>query len=119
MKKKIIIVLVVLLAGGGFVAKSMFLKPAVAKEKIAGTIYIHSCESTGLSATCSFPTGAVNSSNSNYFRDSFALGGGSGSQSYVLGEIIVDNLVLQGGGSIYMDLNPSTVNNIYKAALYQ
>ena len=40
MKKKIIIVLVVLLAGGGFVAKSMFLKPAVAKEKIAGTIYI-------------------------------------------------------------------------------
>ena len=40
MKKKIIIVLVVLLAGGGFVAKSMFLKPAVAKEKIEGTIYI-------------------------------------------------------------------------------
>jgi len=86
---------------------------------LAGTIYIHSCESTGLSATCSFPTGAVNSSNSNYFRDTFQLGGGSGSQSYVLGEIIVDNLVLQGGGSIYMDLNPSTGNNIYKAALYQ
>lgn len=40
MKKKIIIVLVVLLAGGGFVAKSMFLKPALAKEKIEGTIYI-------------------------------------------------------------------------------
>jgi flagellar FliL protein len=40
MKKKIIIVLVVVLAGGGFVAKSMFLKPAVAKEKIEGTIYI-------------------------------------------------------------------------------
>jgi hypothetical protein len=86
---------------------------------LAGTIYMHSCESTGLSATCSFPTGAVNSSNSNYFRDTFQLGGGSGSQSYVLGEIIVDNLVLQGGGSIYMDLSPSTVNNIYKASLYQ
>ena len=40
MKKKIIIILVVVLAGGGFVAKSMFLKPALAKEKIAGTIYI-------------------------------------------------------------------------------
>jgi flagellar basal body-associated protein FliL len=40
MKKKIIIILVVVLAGGGFVAKSMFLKPAVAKEKISGTIYI-------------------------------------------------------------------------------
>jgi Flp pilus assembly protein TadG len=86
---------------------------------LAGTIYLHSCESTGLSATCSFPTGTVNSSSSNYFRDTFQLGGNTGSQSYVLGEIIVDNLVLQGGGSIYMDLNPSTVNNIYKAALYQ
>jgi len=86
---------------------------------LAGTIYIHSCESTGLSATCTFPTGSVNSSNANYFRDTFQLGGGSGSQSYVLGEIIVDNLQLQGGGAIYMDLNPSTVNNIYKASLYQ
>jgi len=86
---------------------------------LAGTMYFHSCESTGLLATCSFPTGSVNSANSNYFRDTFALGGGSGSQSYVLGEIIVDNLALQGGGSIYMDLNPSTVNNIFKATLYQ
>jgi flagellar basal body-associated protein FliL len=40
MKKKILIILVVVLAGGGFVAKSMFLKPAVAKQKISGTIYI-------------------------------------------------------------------------------
>jgi hypothetical protein len=86
---------------------------------LAGTMYFHSCESTGLSATCTFPTGTVNSSNANYFRDTFQLGGGSGSQSYVLGEIIVDNLQLQGGGSIYMDLSPSTVNNIYKASLYQ
>jgi hypothetical protein len=86
---------------------------------LAGTIYVHSCESTGTSSTCTFPTGTVNSSNANYFRDTFQLGGGSGSQSYVLGEIIVDNLLLQGGGSIYMDLNPSTVNNIFKATLYQ
>jgi len=86
---------------------------------LAGTIYIHSCESTGTASTCSFPAGPVNSANTNYFRDTFQLGGGSGSSSYVLGEIIVDNLLLQGGGAIYMDLNPSTVNNIFKATLYQ
>jgi hypothetical protein len=86
---------------------------------LAGTMYFHSCDPTGTASTCNFPTGTVNSTNGNYFRDNFQLGGGSGSQSYVLGEIIVDNITLQGGGSIYMDLNPSTVNNIFKAALYQ
>jgi flagellar basal body-associated protein FliL len=40
-KKKIIIILVVLLAGGGFAAKTFLLpKPAVAKQKVEGTIYV-------------------------------------------------------------------------------
>jgi flagellar basal body-associated protein FliL len=40
-KKKLIIILVVVLAGGGFAAKTFLLpKPAVAKAKIAGTIYV-------------------------------------------------------------------------------
>jgi flagellar protein FliL len=39
-KKKILIGLVVVLLAGGFVAKSMLLPKAVAKEKIAGTIYV-------------------------------------------------------------------------------
>lgn len=40
-KKKLIIILLVVLAGGGYVAKTMLLpKPAVAKPKIAGEIYV-------------------------------------------------------------------------------
>jgi flagellar basal body-associated protein FliL len=41
MKKKLIIILLVVLAGGGYVAKTMLLpKPAAAKPKIAGEIYV-------------------------------------------------------------------------------
>src|ERR1700743_3567874 len=41
MNKKIIIILLVVLAGGGFAAKTFLLpKPAVAKPKIAGEIYV-------------------------------------------------------------------------------
>jgi flagellar basal body-associated protein FliL len=40
-KKKLIIILVVVLAGGGYAAKMFLLpKPAVAKLKIDGTIYV-------------------------------------------------------------------------------
>ncbi|MGH2913373.1 MAG: flagellar basal body-associated FliL family protein [Solirubrobacteraceae bacterium] len=40
-KKKLIIILLVVVAGGGYVAKTMLLpKPAVAKPKIAGAIYV-------------------------------------------------------------------------------
>ena len=40
-KKKIIIILLVVLAGGGFAAKTFLLpKPAVAKPKIDGEIYV-------------------------------------------------------------------------------
>ena len=41
MKKKLIIILLVVVAGGGFAAKTFLLpKPAVAKPKIDGTIYV-------------------------------------------------------------------------------
>jgi flagellar basal body-associated protein FliL len=41
MKKKLIIILLVVLAGGGYAAKMFLLpKPAVAKPKIAGEIYV-------------------------------------------------------------------------------
>ncbi|HEX4009219.1 MAG TPA: flagellar basal body-associated FliL family protein [Solirubrobacteraceae bacterium] len=41
MKKKLIIIILVVVAGGGYVAKTMLLpKPAVAKPKIAGEIYV-------------------------------------------------------------------------------
>ena len=41
MKKKLIIILLVVVAGGGYAAKTFLLpKPAVAKPKIDGTIYV-------------------------------------------------------------------------------
>src|ERR1700684_4479721 len=41
MNKKLIIILLVVLAGGGYAAKTFLLpKPAVAKPKIAGEIYV-------------------------------------------------------------------------------
>ena len=40
-KKKIIVALVIVLAAGGFAAKTFLLpKPAVAKQKVEGTIYV-------------------------------------------------------------------------------
>jgi Flp pilus assembly protein TadG len=88
---------------------------------MAGTFYFHSCSATSIDGTnglgCTQPTGTY--STGQYFNNSLQMGGGSGTSSYVLGEIIVDNLQLGGNGSIYMDLDPSSALNVYKAALYQ
>jgi len=78
---------------------------------LAGTMYFHSCNTTGTGTGClSAPT---------YYNDIFTLQGGSGSSTYVLGQIIVDNLTLGGNSGIFMDLNPSSAFNILKASLYQ
>jgi len=47
------------------------------------------------------------------------MSGNTGAQSYILGEIIVDNLSLSGNPAIFMDLSPTSANNILKATLYQ
>jgi len=78
---------------------------------LAGTMYFHSCNASGTGTTClSAPT---------YYNDVFSLQGGSGSSTYVLGQIIVDNLTLGGNSGIFMDLNPSSAFNVLKASLYQ
>ncbi|MCU1309701.1 MAG: hypothetical protein JWO20_826 [Candidatus Angelobacter sp.] len=78
---------------------------------LAGTMYFHSCNSTGTGTNCgSTPT---------YWSNSLQLQGGSGSSTYVLGQIIVDNLQLGGNSGIYMDLNPSSAFTVLKASLYQ
>jgi len=53
------------------------------------------------------------------FTDSLDIGGTSGSSTYVLGDIIVDQLHVGGSGQIIMDLNPSAANTTLKAALVQ
>jgi len=78
---------------------------------LAGTMYFHSCNSTGSGTGCDTPP--------TYYNDIFALGGNSGSTTYVLGSVITDNLKLQGSATLAMDLNPTTAFNILKAALYQ
>jgi hypothetical protein len=57
--------------------------------------------------------------NSSYYQDIFQIQGNSTSGTYVLGDIVADNLMLGGGGSINMDLNPTNAFNILKASLYQ
>jgi hypothetical protein len=83
---------------------------------MAGTMYFHSCKSGiaagGTATNCDTTSG-------NYFTDSILMDGGTGTSAYVLGEIITDNLHLQGQSSIYMDLSPTSVLNVYKASLYQ
>lgn len=86
---------------------------------MAGTFYFHSCSSSvGGAAPCTAPTADPAPAGS-YFSDTLNMQGSAGATSYILGEIIVDNLQLSGGPSIYMDLNPNSANNVYKASLYQ
>lgn len=79
---------------------------------IAGTIYEHNCTPTAGNSTtppCNdFPT------NYNAFVQ---LQGTPGSGTYLLGEIITDQLNIAGNGSIGMQLNPNAVLQILKVQL--
>jgi hypothetical protein len=78
---------------------------------LAGTMYFHSCNAAGTGIGC----GAAGT----YYNDMFTLQGGSGSSTYVLGDIIADNITLSGNSSITMDLNPTKAFTILKASLLQ
>jgi Flp pilus assembly protein TadG len=65
---------------------------------LAGTMYFH---------------------NSTDYSDSFTLTGNSGSSTYVLGDIVADNVLLTGDSQVTMDLNTSVVFNVLKASLFQ
>ena len=52
-----------------------------------------------------------------YFSDILTMEGNSGSGTYVLGDIVVDNLTLGGTSGITMDLNPAQAAGILKATL--
>ena len=78
---------------------------------LAGTMYFHQCVTTAPDTG----QGCVSTA----FHDQMNLFGNSGASTYVLGDIIVDQLSLGGGGSIVMDLNPSTTSSTLKASLLQ
>jgi hypothetical protein len=76
---------------------------------LAGTMYFHHCNASGTGAGCGMP--------STYFDATFSLRGNSASGTYVLGNIIVDNLILGGTPGITMDLAPNAAYWVLKAAL--
>jgi len=65
---------------------------------LAGTMYFH---------------------NSTDFSDTFTLNGNSGSSTYVLGDIVADDVSLSGDSQVTMDLNTSVVFNVLKASIMQ
>lgn len=76
---------------------------------LAGTMYFHSCNSSGTGVGCgAAPT---------YYNDIFSLSGNSGSGTFVLGNIITDNLTLGGTSGITMDLNPVSAYSQLRATL--
>lgn len=78
---------------------------------LAGTMYFHSCNATGTGVGCGTPP--------TYYNNIFKLSGNSGSGTYVLGQIVADNLTLGGTSGITMDLNPTSAYSILKASLLQ
>src|SRR5262249_44865868 len=74
---------------------------------ISGTIYAHNCPN---SPTCSATTD---------YKAFFDLQGTPGSGTFVIGEIVADQLVEAGNGSISMQLNPKAVFLVLKAEMVQ
>ncbi|HET9400811.1 MAG TPA: pilus assembly protein TadG-related protein [Candidatus Acidoferrales bacterium] len=76
---------------------------------VAGTMYFHQCKTSGTDIGTGCVSGAYN--------DQVSLGGSSGGSTYVLGDIITDQLQLGGTPGISMTLNPNPAFFILKATL--
>jgi Flp pilus assembly protein TadG len=79
---------------------------------LSGTMYFHQCVTSGSDTGTGCSTGSA-------YNDVLNLGGGSGSGTYVLGQIVTDQAVLGGNSTLTMDLNPTTVYSILKASIFQ
>lgn len=88
-------------AGGGWGGGGGFL--------LAGSMYFHHCNAAGTGVSCG--------ANPTYYDSIFTLQGNSGSASYVLGDVITDNLSMGGSPTINMALNPTAAYNTLKATL--
>ena len=76
---------------------------------LAGTMYFHQCNPGGTGAGCLDPPAAYNSS--------FEFQGNACSDTYVLGNIITDQLYLHGTPCIKMALDPYMLFSVLKASL--
>jgi hypothetical protein len=79
---------------------------------LSGTMYFHQCVTSGSDTGTGCSTASA-------FNDNVSLGGNSGSGTYILGQIIADQVTLGGTSGLTMDLNPTTVYNILKASIFQ
>jgi Putative Flp pilus-assembly TadE/G-like len=81
----------------------------------AGNLYFHNCNSSGTGTNCSQPNTGYQA-----FYQLQGLGNpGSGQGTYFLGNVTTDELILNGGGTLAMSLNPNAVYNILKASLLE
>jgi hypothetical protein len=80
---------------------------------VSGTMYFHQC-----STTSGADAGGFNCSQSAY-TDQLEIGGNSTGTSYVLGDVIVDQLLLHGSSGLALDLSPTAEFVVYKASLLQ
>lgn len=81
---------------------------------LAGTMYFHQCITAAGGADSGQGCDTTNG-----FTDQLSLGGTPSSSTYVLGDVIVDELSLSGNAGLTMDLNPSATLSTLKAALLQ
>ena len=80
---------------------------------LSGAMYFHQCHTDGTTTT----GGGCDESLA--FTDQLTIGGNSTGNSYVLGNIIVDQLKLNGTPNFYLDLSPYDQFITYKASLVQ
>lgn len=76
---------------------------------LSGNMYFHNCNASGTGTGCSLPPTGYNAF--------FQLQGSPGNSTFVLGNITTDELVMGGGGTTAMSLNPNAIYNILKASL--
>jgi Flp pilus assembly protein TadG len=84
---------------------------------VLGSLYFHYCNSSDNTATVKGLGSNCNSSTG--YTDVLTLGGGSGSTSYVVGDMVTDKLTTHGNPNINMDLNPNALYYVLKASLLQ
>ena len=65
---------------------------------------------TGTGVNCGAPP--------TYYNANFSFQGNSGSSSYMIGNIIVDQLTMGGSPTINMALNPNPTLGVLKASLF-
>lgn len=79
---------------------------------LSGTMYFHQCTTSGADT-------GLSCSSASAYNDVLNLQGTPGSSTYVLGQIVADQIALGGTATLTMDLNPSSAFVTLKASLLQ